>query len=196
MPIIKSAIKRVRQAAKRRSRNLQIKRSIHRDVRAFTDAVAAGDTTTARAAQRGLMESGKRGRAALRESIEGRSGSAIPGGVDAASETGMELRKDLQGSDMKKNAADVYKWAVAGTRKVTDSTGRTRTEGISLSDIARDATTWSDLSAEQIQGQVEASLNEAKGTGGVSKDTAQRALESRGNESIGGKERAILESMK
>ncbi len=162
----------------------------------FEEAVAAGDTTTARAAQRGLMESGKRGRAALRESIEGRSGSAIPGGVDAASETGMELRKDLQGSDMKKNAADVYKWAVAGTRKVTDSTGRTRTEGISLSDIARDATTWSDLSAEQIQGQVEASLNEAKGTGGVSKDTAQRALESRGNESIGGKERAILESMK
>ncbi|HSX41048.1 MAG TPA: 30S ribosomal protein S20 [Candidatus Saccharimonadales bacterium] len=43
MPIIKSAIKRVRQAAKRRSRNLQIKRAIHRDVRAFTDAVAAGD---------------------------------------------------------------------------------------------------------------------------------------------------------
>lgn len=44
MPIIKSAIKRVRQAAKRRSRNLQIKRAIHTDVRAFSDAVAAGDT--------------------------------------------------------------------------------------------------------------------------------------------------------
>lgn len=43
MPIIKSAIKRVRQAAKRRSRNLQVKRSIHQDVRALSDAVAAGD---------------------------------------------------------------------------------------------------------------------------------------------------------
>ncbi len=44
MPIIKSAIKRVRQSAKRRSRNLQVKRAIHRDVRAFQDAVEAGDT--------------------------------------------------------------------------------------------------------------------------------------------------------
>ena len=44
MPIIKSAIKRVRQSAKRRSRNLQVKRAIHRDVRAFEDAVEAGDT--------------------------------------------------------------------------------------------------------------------------------------------------------
>ncbi len=43
MPIIASAIKRVRQQAKRRSRNLQVKRAIHNDVRAFTDAVATGD---------------------------------------------------------------------------------------------------------------------------------------------------------
>lgn len=43
MPIINSAIKRVRQAAKRRSRNLQIKRAIHEDVRAFHDAVSSGD---------------------------------------------------------------------------------------------------------------------------------------------------------
>lgn len=42
MPIIKSAIKRVRQSAKRRSRNLQVKRAIHRDVRAFSDAIASG----------------------------------------------------------------------------------------------------------------------------------------------------------
>jgi len=44
MPIIKSAMKRVRQQAKRRSRNLQVKRAIHQDVRAFTDAVGAKDT--------------------------------------------------------------------------------------------------------------------------------------------------------
>ncbi len=45
MPIIKSAIKRVRQQEKRRSRNLQVKRAIHKDVRAFTDAIEAGDKT-------------------------------------------------------------------------------------------------------------------------------------------------------
>ena len=44
MPIIKSAIKRVRQQAKRRSRNLQVKRAIHQDVREFSDAVAAQDS--------------------------------------------------------------------------------------------------------------------------------------------------------
>jgi len=44
MPIIKSAIKRVRQAAKRRSHNLQVKRAIHQDIRRLNDAVAAGDT--------------------------------------------------------------------------------------------------------------------------------------------------------
>lgn len=43
MPIIASAIKRVRQQAKRRSHNLQVKRAIHNDVRAFADAIAAGD---------------------------------------------------------------------------------------------------------------------------------------------------------
>ncbi|HUC20622.1 MAG TPA: 30S ribosomal protein S20, partial [Candidatus Polarisedimenticolaceae bacterium] len=44
MPIIKSAIKRVKQSAKRRSHNLQVKRAIHQDVRAFTDALSSGDT--------------------------------------------------------------------------------------------------------------------------------------------------------
>jgi small subunit ribosomal protein S20 len=47
MPIIKSAIKRVRQQAKRRSHNLQVKRAIHADIRTFTDAVTAGDTKAA-----------------------------------------------------------------------------------------------------------------------------------------------------
>ena len=44
MPIIKSAIKRVRQQAKRRSHNLQVKRAIHQDIRAFMDAAEAKDT--------------------------------------------------------------------------------------------------------------------------------------------------------
>lgn len=43
MPIIKSAMKRVRQAAKRRSHNLQVKRAVHKDTRALTDAIANGD---------------------------------------------------------------------------------------------------------------------------------------------------------
>jgi small subunit ribosomal protein S20 len=47
MPIIKSAIKRVRQAAKRRSQNLHVKRQVHRDVRTLEDAIAAGDAKAA-----------------------------------------------------------------------------------------------------------------------------------------------------
>ena len=45
MPIIKSAMKRARQALVRRSRNLQVKRAIHNDTRAVMDAATAGDVT-------------------------------------------------------------------------------------------------------------------------------------------------------
>jgi len=47
MPIIKSAMKRVRQTAKRRSHNLQVKRAIHTDVRAVNDAIEAKDAKKA-----------------------------------------------------------------------------------------------------------------------------------------------------
>ncbi len=43
MPIIKSAIKRAKQAVVRRSRNLQVKRAIKQDVTALHTALAAGD---------------------------------------------------------------------------------------------------------------------------------------------------------
>lgn len=55
MPIIKSAIKRVRQAAKRRSRNLQVKRAIHQDVRALSDAIESGDQKTTTEALRAAI---------------------------------------------------------------------------------------------------------------------------------------------
>jgi small subunit ribosomal protein S20 len=45
MPIIKSAIKRAKQAQTRRSRNLVVKRAIRTDVKAVHAAVAAGDTS-------------------------------------------------------------------------------------------------------------------------------------------------------
>ncbi len=43
MPIIKSAIKRNKQASVRRSRNLVVKAAVKSDVRAVNDAMAAGD---------------------------------------------------------------------------------------------------------------------------------------------------------
>jgi small subunit ribosomal protein S20 len=43
VPIIKSAIKRSHQALTRRSRNLHVKRAIHKDVTALATALAAGD---------------------------------------------------------------------------------------------------------------------------------------------------------
>ncbi|MEI7818657.1 MAG: 30S ribosomal protein S20 [bacterium] len=49
MPIIQSAIKRVRQQAKRRSRNLATKRQIKSSTKLTLAAVAANDITSARA---------------------------------------------------------------------------------------------------------------------------------------------------
>jgi small subunit ribosomal protein S20 len=44
MPIIKSAIKRVRQQTKRRSRNLAVKNAVKRDIRAVETAVTGANT--------------------------------------------------------------------------------------------------------------------------------------------------------
>jgi small subunit ribosomal protein S20 len=65
MPIIKSAIKRARQQATRRSRNLQVKRAVHRDTREVLDAIATGDlsaaTTALREAQSEIDRAVKKG---------------------------------------------------------------------------------------------------------------------------------------
>lgn len=45
MPIIKSAIKRAKQALVRRSHNLQVKRAIKTDITAFHTALAEGEAT-------------------------------------------------------------------------------------------------------------------------------------------------------
>ena len=55
MPIIKSAIKRARQQAKRRSHNLAVKRAVRLDTRAFIDALEAGDAKKASEAFRGAI---------------------------------------------------------------------------------------------------------------------------------------------
>jgi ribosomal protein S20 len=52
MPIIKSAIKRVRQTAKRRSQNLRVKAAVKQDVRTLMDALALGDAKASEAAMR------------------------------------------------------------------------------------------------------------------------------------------------
>ncbi len=44
MPIIKSAIKRAKQAITRRSRNLQVKRAVKQDVATLHAAITAGDS--------------------------------------------------------------------------------------------------------------------------------------------------------
>jgi small subunit ribosomal protein S20 len=43
MPIIKSAIKRAKQALVRRSRNLQVQRAVKQDITALHEALAGGD---------------------------------------------------------------------------------------------------------------------------------------------------------
>ena len=146
----------------------------------LTEAAAAGDTITARAAQEMLLSSGKKGRSALRTSLES---------VDASSHVGQELRKDLASSDIKGNAADVYAWATSAT-KYDDQGNLVSTK--SLSEISRDEKTWKGLSDTQVQGQVAGALQSGIGSGGISAQKAQSALNSRGAESIGEDEAKIL----
>jgi small subunit ribosomal protein S20 len=47
MPIIKSAIKRARTSAKRRSHNLKVKAAVKKDIRQVVDAVSANDAKAA-----------------------------------------------------------------------------------------------------------------------------------------------------
>jgi small subunit ribosomal protein S20 len=49
MPIIKSAIKRAKQALTRRSRNLQVKRAVKQDITALHTALQSGDTAEVQA---------------------------------------------------------------------------------------------------------------------------------------------------
>lgn len=65
MPIIKSAIKRARQTAKRRSHNLKVRTAVKQDVRVALDAAATGDAksteTALRAAQSEIDRAVKKG---------------------------------------------------------------------------------------------------------------------------------------
>lgn len=61
MPIIKSAIKRMRQTAKRRARNVETKKSMKSAVKAFTEAPSAAGLSAAQseidtAVKKGLLE--------------------------------------------------------------------------------------------------------------------------------------------
>jgi small subunit ribosomal protein S20 len=65
MPIIKSAIKRARQQAKRRSHNIAVKRAVRLDIRSFMEAIEKGDakavTETFRAAVSEIDRAVKKG---------------------------------------------------------------------------------------------------------------------------------------
>jgi small subunit ribosomal protein S20 len=93
MPIIKSAIKRVRQASGRRSHNLQVKRAVNQDIRALTDAITAGDAKVVeeklraavseidRAVKKGTLHKNTAGR---RKSQLARAANAVGGTKTAA----------------------------------------------------------------------------------------------------------------
>ncbi len=86
MPIIKSAMKRVRQTAKRRSHNLQVKRAIHGDVRVVMDAIEAKDATAAQAAYREAVSEIDRAvkKGTLHKGTAGRQKSRLNAKVKAA----------------------------------------------------------------------------------------------------------------
>lgn len=86
MPIIKSAIKRAKQALVRRSRNLQVKRAIKQDVSALQTAITAGDATeiksTLSAAYSEIDRAVKKG--ALHKNTAARKKSQLAHGVAKA----------------------------------------------------------------------------------------------------------------
>jgi small subunit ribosomal protein S20 len=55
MPIIKSAIKRMRQTAKRRQANVAVKNAVKKDIRVVTDALAAKDVAAVHEAFRAAV---------------------------------------------------------------------------------------------------------------------------------------------
>lgn len=86
MPIIKSAMKRVRQTAKRRSHNLSIKRAVHKDVRAVMDAIEANDAKAATEAYRAAVSEIDRAvkKGTLHKGTAGRQKSRLNAKVKAA----------------------------------------------------------------------------------------------------------------
>ncbi len=95
MPIIKSAIKRVRQAAKRRSHNLHVKREVKADIRALQDAIAAGDakltTENLRAAVSEIDRAVKKG--TLHRNTAARRKSQITKAANTVTHTSAEAAK-------------------------------------------------------------------------------------------------------
>ncbi|GEM_PF-3261427 len=138
--------------------------------KALTDAVKANDAITARAAQEILMGMGNKGADTLRSALMG---------VNATSDVGVQLRKDIASSNMKGRAADVYAWSVDGAHR-------------SLKDVGDDAKTWEGLSDKQGMGQVEGAMKAAVSSGGFSPARAQSILTAQGAEEIGQKEGDIL----
>lgn len=137
----------------------------------LADAVTGGDAVTARAAQDILMNSGNKGKNALRQSLMS---------VDRNSEVGVQMRKDLAASNMKGSAADVYQWSIDGQNR-------------SLADISSDSATWSGLSDAQAMGQVAGAMQAAVDSNGFTAERADEILHARGAENIGTAEKTILE---
>lgn len=93
MPIIKQAIKRVKQSERNRSRHLQVKRAIKQDMRALSDAIEAKNandvTKTLREAVSEIDRAVKKGTlhkntAARRKSTITKAANVIAGGKPKA----------------------------------------------------------------------------------------------------------------
>ncbi len=111
MPIIKSAIKRVRQQAKRQSRNLAAKRRIKASTKATLSAVAAKDLNTAKEsltkAISQIDKAVKKG--TLHKNTGARRKSALTRSYNQASDTAF----GTEGASSKKAAKPVAKKPVA-----------------------------------------------------------------------------------
>ena len=119
MPIIKSAIKRNRQAAKRRSLNLKVRASVKADVRALTDVVAAGEAKVIaeafQAAQSEIDRAVKKG--TLHKNTASRKKSRLSAMITKAAKPAEKAEKPKAATTAAKPAAGNKKPAAKKTSK-------------------------------------------------------------------------------
>lgn len=147
----------------------------------FVEAMQAGDTTRARAAQRILLGSGNAGISQLQAGYSklGTDMSDSSYGTMMESATGQKVLSDLSSSGIKGKNAALDK--MAHTEPLSRDAQGNVTGKNSVDSIAKSQSTYTALTDSELAGQNAANLTEAVNSGGLSTERAQRI---KGNDTV------------
>jgi len=147
----------------------------------FVEAMQAGDTTRARAAQRILLGSGNAGISQLQSGYSklGTDMSDSSYGTMMESATGQKVLSDLSSSGIKGKNAALDK--MAHTEPLAKDAQGNVTGKNSVDSIAKSQSTYTALTDSELAGQNAANLTEAVNSGGLSTERAQRI---KGNDTV------------